>query len=267
MRILLASRDGNDISAASLHSEQIDLHEHYACGWLTDGGVRMNFVSSVDGGATVSGRSQGLQTPGDNAVFATLRDLADVIVVGGATATTEGYKPATPSTERRRIRRSYGLNEVPAIAVLSGSLNLDLAANLYSSADREAPTIIVTGSSAPLARRNDIIDLAESVGQLQLLETPATTGGEVDFGAAVAQLRELGYQRILCEGGPRLFSAALLARSVDELCLTISPMLVGPGGLKIVGGQPWPDEFLPQLRLDGMLVEDDALFCRYRIQH
>jgi hypothetical protein len=57
----------------------------------------------------------------------------------------------------------------------------------------------------------------------------------------------------------------VLARSVDELCLSVSPMLAGPGGPRIVGGDAWPESFLPQLRLTGLLLEDDALFCRYRL--
>ena len=84
--------------------------------------------------------------------------------------------------------------------------------------------------------------------------------------AAVAHLRELGYHRILCEGGPRLFASAVASRVIDELCLSLSPTLVGPGGRRIVDGPEWPDGVRPQLTLIGLLTEDDALFCRYRLQ-
>src|SRR2546423_4104777 len=57
----------------------VDLHQHYARHWLDRGGVRANFISSVDGAVSVAGLSRGLQTPGDNWVFAVLRDLADVV--------------------------------------------------------------------------------------------------------------------------------------------------------------------------------------------
>jgi riboflavin biosynthesis pyrimidine reductase len=126
--------------------------------------------------------------------------------------------------------------------------------------------LIISGSAAPVNRRTDIIDLAGSDSALQLLETPAAVDGGVDVAVAIAQLRERGYRRILCEGGPRLFSSAVLQRSVDELCLTVSPMLAGPAGPRIVAGADWPVDFLPQLRLIGLLVEDDALFCRYLVQ-
>ncbi len=266
MHVLLPAR-----SAGPAHSVDpaepdgpVDLHAYYAEGWVAEGGVRVNFVSSADGAGTAAGLSRGLQTPGDNAVFAVLRDLADVILVGAATAAAEGYRPSRPSDRRRAIRAEYGLAEVPAIAVMSSSLQLDLSAELYSAAT-QAPTLVVTGSAAPIGPRNDIIDLAGTETRLQLVQAPSDPDGGVDFAAAVAALRELGYRRILCEGGPRLFAAGVAGGAVDELCLTVSPLLAGPGASRIVAGEDWPQGVAPRLRLVGLLTEDDALFCRYRL--
>jgi riboflavin biosynthesis pyrimidine reductase len=262
MRVLLPA---GSTPGASATGEPVDLHAYYAEGWLPGGGVRVNFVSSADGAATAAGLSRGLQTPGDNAVFAVLRDLADVILVGAATAAAEGYRPANPSARRRAIRAELGLAEVPAIAVMSSSLQLDLSAALFSAAAL-APTLVVTGSAAPMGARNDIIDLAGTETKLQLVQAPSSADGGVDFAGSVAALRELGYQRILCEGGPRLFAAGVASGAVDELCLTLSPMLAGPDGPRIISGQPWPAELAPGLELVGLLTEDSALFCRYLIR-
>ncbi|MCW2541678.1 MAG: pyrimidine reductase family protein [Frankiales bacterium] len=250
-----------------LQSPETDLYAHYGANWLDEGGVRANFIASVDGAASAAGVSAGLQTPGDNRVFAALRDLADVILVGASTASVEGYAPAAPGSQRRARRLELGLAEAPAIAVLSGSLGLDLSRPLFNAVERLAPTIIVTSSAAPMSRRNDIIDLAASVSELQLIEVPADAGGNVDFVAAVAQLRELGYRRILCEGGPRVLASGITAGQIDELCLTISPMLGGTDTPRILNGPAWPADFLPQLSLTGLLIEDDALFCRYLVRH
>ena len=84
---------------------EFDLHAHYAAGWTDRGGLRVNFVCAADGAVHASGRSAGLQTPGDNAVFAALRDLADVVLVGSGTAVAEGYRPAKPGPRRRALRR------------------------------------------------------------------------------------------------------------------------------------------------------------------
>ncbi|HEU5270725.1 MAG TPA: dihydrofolate reductase family protein [Jatrophihabitans sp.] len=247
-----------------VHSAEVDLHAHYAEGWLDSGGVRVNFIASADGAATAAGLSRGLQTPGDNRVFAALRDLADVILVGAATAAAEGYRPSAPGPGRRAVRTGYGLAETPAIAVVSASLELDLSAPLYAGAE-EAPTLLITSSAAPVGRRNDIIDLAGGRARLQLIEAPADGSGGVDLGAAVAGLRELGYTRILCEGGPRLFAGAVAAGVVDELCLSYSPMLAGPAGSRILTGPDQLPGFPVNLELTGLLEEDGALFARYRL--
>lgn len=263
MRVLLPAGSPSEASAPEAEA---DLHAHYAEGWLPDGGVRVNFVCSADGAATAAGLSRGLQTPGDNAVFAVLRDLADVILVGAATAAAERYRPANPSARRRAIRAGLGLAEVPAIAVMSASLQLDLSVPLFSAA-AQAPTLVITGSTAPMGARTDIIDLAGTdETKLRLVQAPSDADGGVEFAGAVAALRDLGYQRILCEGGPRLFAAGVAGGAVDELCLTVSPMLTGPDGPRIVAGQPWPAELTPRLRLTGLLTEDSALFCRYLIE-
>jgi len=246
------------------HQAEVDLHAYYADGWLDSGGVRINFIASADGAATAAGLSRGLQTPGDNRVFAALRDLADVILVGAATAAAEGYRPSVPGPGRRSIRTGYGLAEAPAIAVVSASLALDLTAPLYAGAEA-APTLLITSSAAPVGRRNDIIDLAGGKTRLQLIEAPADGFGGVDLAAAVASLGELGYRRILCEGGPRLFAAAAAAGVVDELCLSYSPMLAGPAGSRILTGPPELPGFPVELALIGLLEEDGALFARYRL--
>jgi riboflavin biosynthesis pyrimidine reductase len=264
MQLLLPrSSDGPDSPLVSEQaSQQADVHAHYARNWLDAGGVRVNFVTSADGAASAKGLSRALQTPGDNVVFAALRDLADVILVGASTAAAEGYRPSKPSSRRQALRESFGLSAAPAIAVMSAGLELDLSAPLYAEAEA-APTLVITGSSAPVGRRNDIIDLAGTRSRLQLIEAPSSAAGGVDFGAAVTSLRELGYHRILCEGGPRLFGAGVAAGAVDELCLTYSPVLAGPGSPRIIGGEPWPEAFAPRLELVGLLAEDGALFARY----
>ena len=261
MRVLLPAGSAPDAPAGE---DPVDLHAHYGRDWLADGGVRVNFISSADGAAAAAGLSRGLQTPGDNAVFAVLRDLADVILVGAATAATEGYRPSNPPAQRRAIREGFGLTAVPAIAVMTATLQLDLTAELFSAA-AHAPTLVITGSAAPIAARNDIIDLTGTDTKLQLVEAPSGPDGGVDFVAAIAALRELGYQRILCEGGPRLFAAGMASGAVDELCLTVSPILTGPGAPRIVAGEPWPAELAARLELTGLLTEDSALFCRYRV--
>jgi riboflavin biosynthesis pyrimidine reductase len=193
-----------------------------------------------------------LQTPGDNAVFAALRDLADVVVVGAGTARAEGYRGIELSPRRQQLRRELGFAPHPPVAVVSRSLNVDPAAELFTrGAER---TIVITTAAADPAARQRLAEVAEIV---------IAGETEVDLRAARAALAERGLTRILSEGGPTLFADLHRAGIVDELCLTLAPKLVGPNALRIVSGESWDDGPV-DAELAGVLEEDGALFLRYR---
>ncbi|MBE7190620.1 dihydrofolate reductase family protein, partial [Jatrophihabitans endophyticus] len=80
---------------------------------------------------------------------------------------------------------------------------------------------------------------------------------------ARAVLEERGHTRILAEGGPSVFADLAADGVVDELCLSISPMLIGPGPGRITAGHEWATSPLP-LSLVGLLEDEGALFARYR---
>ncbi len=231
-------------------ADSIDIHDAYAPDWLYAGGLRVNFIASVDGAVSVAGRSRGLQTDGDNRVFAALRDLADVVLVGSGTAVTEGYKAVQLSADRQRIRRRFGLAPELPVAVVSRSLRLDPASPLFAPG-----TLVLTCTAADPDRRARLAEVAEVID---------CGDEEVDLNRSRDALQERGHRRILCEGGPTLFSTAVAARAVDELCLTVSPLLAGPGPGRIIAGLAWPEPPGP-LRLTALLEEDGALFGRYAL--
>lgn len=233
--------------------EDADVHAHYATDWLDGGGLRVNFVASVDGAVSAAGRSRGLQTPGDNAVFAALRDLADVVTVGAATAVAEGYRAVRLAERRRAYRRAHGLPAQLRIAVLSRTLRLDPAHALFGGAAPDARTLVLTCAAADRERRRALAQVAEVVDAGELTVEPAL---------ARQALEDRGFRRILCEGGPTAFAELAAAGVVDELCLSVTPMLCGPGAARITAGTPWGS--LLSLSLVGLLEEDGALFCRYR---
>ena len=233
--------------------DDVDIHSYYAAGWLDRGGLRVNFVSAADGAVHAGGLSRGLQTPGDNAVFAALRNLADVVHVGSGTAVAEGYGPIAPSAHRKAIRRSFGLRDVLPVAVQSRSLNLDPDNELFTEALPGARTLILTCAAADPARRRLLRSVAEIVD----------CGDETVDAVLVRQaLEERGLTRILSEGGPSVFADLARDGVVDELCLSVTPILGGPGPGRISAGKEWPSA-LP-LTLVGLLEENGSLFCRYR---
>jgi riboflavin biosynthesis pyrimidine reductase len=233
-----------------------DLHDFYARDWLDRRGLRMNFVASVDGAATAGGLSRGLQTPGDNQIFAVLRDLADVVLAGAGTVRAENYHAVELSERRAAVRARYGLAPSLPVAVVSASLRLDPASELFAPGPGVPRTIVITCALAAEAERRRLEEVADVIVAGDAL---------VDLASAREQLEARGLTRILCEGGPTLFGDLVRAEQVDELCLSVSPVLAGPGSQRIVGGLPWTGDVRTGLELTGLIEDDSALFYRYRI--
>ena len=214
--------------------------------------VRANMISSIDGAAQgPDGRSGSLSTPADSAVLGLLRALADVVVAGAGTVRTERYGAILPRPEVVEQRRGRGQPPVAPIAVVTRSLALDPGSSLFSGADQR--TIVVTVEAAPADRRAELERVADVV-----------VAGEtdVDVRAMVAALAERGLTRILCEGGPGLLAQLVAAEAVDELCYTLSPVIVGGHALRLLDGDP-----LGPVRWNlGHIVEDDgALMTRWTV--
>jgi riboflavin biosynthesis pyrimidine reductase len=202
--------------------------------------VRVNFVSSVDGAVSVEGRSGGLGSDGDRRVFGLLRELAEVVLVGAGTVRAEDYRGARRPTRGRDLP--------PPVAVVTGSADLDPAARLFT--DTRVPPIVLTTAAAPAPRRARLAAAGADVAVLDDLE-PATL---------LRELGRRGLHRVLCEGGPSLFGALLGADAVDELCLTVAPLLVAGDAGRIANGPAAPRA----MSLVGALTEQDALLLRYR---
>jgi riboflavin biosynthesis pyrimidine reductase len=172
--------------------------------------IRTNFVSTVDGAAYAGdGKSGSLGGPADKQVFALLRSLADVIVVGAGTARTEGYQPVRPDEIDSELRSRLGLSVVPPIAAVSRRLDIPdaLATN---------GQIVITTADAPVAAREA---LASDVDVIAVGE------GEIDWIAVLDELAERGLRQVLCEGGPSLHGELVALDLVDEVCLTIAPLM------------------------------------------
>jgi riboflavin biosynthesis pyrimidine reductase len=199
--------------------------------------LRANMVASADGAITgPDHRSAGVSSRADQFVFAALRRLADVVLVGAGTARIEGYRPA----------------RVP-IALVSARLELDLASPLLSQADPR--TIVYTAASAGTERIEATSQVADVVVCGEAL---------VDLAVAVEDLHGRGYRSILCEGGPTLLGSVLGHGLLDELCLTITPVLVGGTIPRIIAGTPLPG--LVDLELAHLLEADGSLFARYLVR-
>jgi riboflavin biosynthesis pyrimidine reductase len=230
-------------------TDDVDLDQAYAVSSPAAGvHLRANMVGSADGAARVDGHSSGLSSAADKRLFTVLRGLCDVVLAGAGTVVAENYGPARPSQDRRAKRAAAGMAEIPPVAVVSGSLPFGPDARLFSEA--VARPIVITTEHAPADRREALAGVADVV----------IAGRErVDLERALAVLSDRGLRRVLCEGGPHLLTELLAAGHVDELCLTVSPTLVG-GDLHLLAN-PLPTPV--GLRLEHLLEDDGSLFLRY----
>jgi riboflavin-specific deaminase-like protein len=210
--------------------------------------VRANMVASLDGSAVRDGRSGGLSSEADKQVFAVLRALADIVLVGAGTARAEGYRAPRPKPESAKTRESLGLRPAPTMALVSRRLDLDPASDLFSGGGER--TVVVTCESSDAPTRSRLAEVADVV---------VAGADRVDLGAALDELAGRGLRRVLCEGGPTLLADLVDAGRLDELCLTMSPQVVGGDGPRIVNGPALAATF----SLAHVLEEDGVLLSRY----
>jgi riboflavin biosynthesis pyrimidine reductase len=184
--------------------------------------LRLNFVSTLDGSVTDGkGHPEGLSSPSDQHVFALLRALSDVVLVGAGTARAEQYAPVRPTEVDQQLRARLGLAPLPPIAVVSCSLDVPEA--LLDAGPDRARTLVLTCASAPPERAEALADRAEVVPHL----------------------------------AHGLFAAGVL----DELCLTMSPMVVAGQAPRLVRGALLEPPL--RLRLGHVLAAGDDLLLRY----
>ena len=215
--------------------------------------VRSNFISSVDGGATADGKSGALAGPGDKALFALMRELADVIVVGAGTVRVENYGGAQLSAAARQGRRSRGQSEVPPIAIVTQSGRLDHDMKVFTRT--EVPPLILTCTAAASDTRDRLGAVAD------VLDCSGADPAAVDVATVLTTLASRGLPRVLTEGGPSLHSTFIEAGLLDELCLSLAPVLVGGQARRIATG---PGQVLTTMHRAHLLADDAGyLYTRY----
>jgi riboflavin biosynthesis pyrimidine reductase len=189
--------------------------------------VRLNMISSADGGASVAGVSGGLGNRGDHAVFSALRERADAVVVGMSTVVAEQYGPTPPTG--------------PDLYVVSGTPDISGDMPLFESG--RAILVLPDGAPAPDADVNVV---------------RAGNGPYVDLAQLVDMLEG---KLVLAEGGPTLAGAMVSQGLVDEFFLTLAPRVIAGGSTRVVHGNN-ADPARWDLQ-HGFVDDEGYLFLRY----
>jgi riboflavin biosynthesis pyrimidine reductase len=189
----------------------------------------MNFVATVDGRATIEGRSGPIGSDTDTAMLAGLRTRFEAVMIGAGTMRAERYGPLASK-----------------LVIISGRLDLPWDAPaftepgevlIFTASETEPPE---TEASVEVIRHEGAVNLVEAMGYLR---------------------RERGIRALLCEGGPHLHEQLQADGLVDDLFLTIAPKLSGGEAPRILEG-PLPR--VVDFELAWLLEEDGELFARYR---
>jgi riboflavin biosynthesis pyrimidine reductase len=208
-------------------------------------------VAGLDGTAAVDGRVGSLSTTPDQALFRRMRQIADIVLVGAETVRREGYGSIRLDDEAQQQRRRLGQSATPPLALVSRSLAFDWTAKVFADAPDDARTHVITCEAADPGRRAEAEQHAEVI---------VAGDDQVEPAAAMRALADLGRRVVLCEGGPTWLGELVAADRLDELLLSVAPLM---------GGDPLPVSVTPpgaglaQFELKGVMAEDDTLFLRY----
>lgn len=185
--------------------------------------VGLCMIASIDGSTAIDGVSGSLGCATDRAVLSTLRSAADVIVVGASTVRSEGY--GAPKKIGQRI------------GVVTRTCDLDFESPLFAS----GAGFVITCEDSPevpvesLRKGKTSVDLHRAISAL-----------DADF--------------VQLEGGPTLNAAMFAADLVDEINLTIAPMVTGGNGQRMV---PDAKELESRWQIAHLLEENGYLYTRY----
>lgn len=228
--------------------------------------LAMNFVSTIDGVVSIpatprSNRMISDQSDPDRLVMALLRACADIVLISSGTLNgspqglwnaTDAFPPAAEAIAE--LRRRLGLPPEPGFAVLTASGAIDPHHRAL-----EAGALVLTtavGAATLQGRLRDGVEIAVLPGD-----------DKVDLAAAVAFLHARGQTAILSEAGPTIFGAMLAEGLVDELYVTVSPLLAGRSGDDVRLGLVEGIDLLPDTRVAGRLRgirrQGAHLFLRY----
>ena len=208
--------------------------------------VYLNMVASVDGRATLEGGTRNLGSDTDTLLLTEMRAMADAVLLGTGTVRAEGYAKLVGNEERVARRTAAGLAATPTAVLVSRSGDLPWEAGLFAAPDQSV--LVYTDA------RGEPPDVAAAVEVVR-------PGG---LAAVLADLRARGVSSVLCEGGPTLNRALLAEGLVDELFLTLSPLVTGDDAQPaIVAGGALPAPV--RLALRAVATADGELYLRYAV--
>lgn len=185
--------------------------------WPSGWWVRAMMVQTLDGAFFgPDGKSRSISSDRDREVLVEARRLADVVLVGAQTIRAERYRPMVAKPEWQSARTVIGAASAPVVAIVSASLDLPWDEPMFG--ESTITPLVFTDGSASIDRTRHAREV-EAAGRVEIIECESLPRD------VLRVLRDRGFLRIVCEGGPRLLRD--LFPEIDEIDLTIAPMILG----------------------------------------
>ncbi|MGY8672119.1 MAG: RibD family protein [Verrucomicrobiia bacterium] len=181
--------------------------------------IILNLAISADGKiASANRRVNHFSGAADEHQLYTLRATVDGIMNGARTVDSAPVKMDAGPAKFRRLRLKSGLSEQPLRIVISGSGSLRSDAEIFQHTF--SPIVVVTSQRCRAKDRQRLENLATTV--------IVAGRNQIDLPQAITEIQERWpVKRLLCEGGGALNDALFRADLVDEINLTVCPVLIG----------------------------------------
>ncbi len=231
------------VPGTSASGEVADAYDWPAARW-----VRTCMVMGLDGSiAGPDGLSGSISSPTDRAVLSAIRRFADAYLVGARTVRMERYGAVRARPEAIEPRLAGGQHAAPTLAIVSATCHFDWDDAAFTASDNR-PIVLTVERSHPTARA--------AAGRW--CEVVVVGEERVEPAAALDALAARGLTRVTCEGGDSLLSEMVRADLIDEVDLTLAPVLAAAPR----PARPGP-AVLTGMRLAHLGEDDGFLFARY----
>jgi len=181
--------------------------------------VLLNMAMSADGKIATANRVvASFGSPRDHEHLLELRSTADAVMCGAGTANSPDVTLGEGGPRHRHRRLRQGLAEFNLRVVVSGRATLEPDAGVLH--EPGGPVVVLVCEHAPAARRR----------RLQAAGAEVAVFGKtrVDLPRALAWLKQTrNVNRLVCEGGGELNDAMFRSGLIDEIHLTLCPLVFG----------------------------------------
>lgn len=218
--------------------------------------IHAHFAMTADGKiSTKNFTPSQFTSPADKTRIGEIRARHDAILAGRGTVAADTMSMRISKEELRAARVRSGLPPEPLRVVISNAGKIDPAWKIFRHAG--SPIVILSTTRMPLKLRTALAPLCD----LHLYESPT-----VPLPSALAMLRtEYGVKSLVCEGGGELLHSLATADLLDEIHLTLAPVLFGGADAPTLTGLP--GGFLPKpidFRLAKMETMDDECLLQFK---